>query len=410
MATSATWKIWMNFSRSRPPPEKSRFPSSAGRSRTACTASLWEQRSSPVNMRWRKWCRVARRACISGILAWTRIPRPPRATSRSKHSKVNRPKQRNTPKSRSWRLLDYGRLRLQQFGEQSGERRDVKRLLHHGSALLREMRQRSGIQQRAAHENEFGSRSSRARLNPFEEFLAVHARQIEIAKHEIVTVRGEMRQRLFRTGCAFHGHAPRRKPFLDDFADAFLVVHHVHRMSPQCSRSRGSGDRRPHRERWRADFFHELRQPHAKFRALARAGLHLDAAAVLLDDGRANRQTQAGAAARTLGGEKGIENFSDVFRSDAGTIVREYETDLAISALDGNSQDAAFALAGDGLLRVHDQIHENLVQELGVGFQRQAARRRAQFNRNILLRERSALLVNRCLQSLFRPHFLARQR
>ena len=77
---------------------------------------------------------------------------------------------------------------------------------------------------------------------------------------------------------------------------------------------------------------------------------------------------------------------------------------------DGNAQRAALAVAGDRLLGVDDQIHEDLMQEFGVGFQGQPRGRRRELNRNIFLRERRALLVNRRLQRFLRPHFFTRQR
>ena len=139
------------------------------------------------------------------------------------------------------------------------------------------MRHGAGIQQRAAHENKFGSGTPALRLHPLEKLLAIQAGQIEIAKHEIVAVRGEMRQRFFRTGRAFHRHAPRRKSFLHDLADAFFVVHHVDGMPaatpPTLPRAAiaglaaGSGA---------LAGLHVLRQQHAKFRAVALRGLHLD--------------------------------------------------------------------------------------------------------------------------------------
>jgi hypothetical protein len=95
--------------------------------------------------------------------------------------------------------------------------------------------------------------------------------------------------------------------------------------------------------------------------ASARFTADMDVAAMLLDDAVGQRQSQPGPAADRLGGEEGFEDAVDVFRRDAVS---------GIADADGHALAAAFgadgdALVLDGLGRIDQQVHEDLVQFRG---------------------------------------------
>ena len=147
-----------------------------------------------------------------------------------------------------------------------------------------------------------------------------------------------MRQRFFRTGRALHLHAPRRKAFLHDFADAFFVVHHVDGTSLQ--RGRG-GYRAAH---WPAPWAPRaaprcLPSPPAKSREIPRRlrrRLHFHRPAMFLHDGLANRQSQSSTASGTFRGEERIEDLRQIFRRDPRAVIRKYKCNFPVGGFDSD--------------------------------------------------------------------------
>src|SRR5262249_39054123 len=110
------------------------------------------------------------------------------------------------------------------------------------------------------------------------------------------------------------------------------------------------------------------RQDHGEGRAMTLAGaldgVDLDAAAVLLDDAVADRQTEAGPLADRLGGEEGVEDLAADLRRDAAAGVAERDAHRLVV---GGDADEEVALAAHRLDRVQHEVHEDLAHPRGVG-------------------------------------------
>ena len=107
--------------------------------------------------------------------------------------------------------------------------------------------------------------------------------------------------------------------------------------------------------------------------AVSRFAVHVDPAAVLLNDAVDHRQAQAGSLARTLRAEERFENPLDGFGVHAGARVGDRETDefpgprlgyrLAVSLVDLHvfRADRKLAPVRHGVARVDRQVHDDLL-------------------------------------------------
>src|SRR2546429_9106394 len=98
--------------------------------------------------------------------------------------------------------------------------------------------------------------------------------------------------------------------------------------------------------------------------ARARTTLHADLSGMFLDDAICNRQTKSGApgllafARRSLGGKERIVNPLNMFLSNSGARVGNYNTDaLAIGGCNSKS-----STAGHGISSIQEQIQKYLLQ------------------------------------------------
>lgn len=83
-------------------------------------------------------------------------------------------------------------------------------------------------------------------------------------------------------------------------------------------------------------------------------GLENDLAAVLLCNAVSDRESQAGAHARWLGGEKRLEDSTGDFLGHARTVVRHFNRDALPGDISGANPDpASAARMHEGLLGVH---------------------------------------------------------
>src|SRR5215472_1921688 len=87
---------------------------------------------------------------------------------------------------------------------------------------------------------------------------------------------------------------------------------------------------------------------------------------MLANDGHADAQAEAGAAAGTLGGVERIEDAWQSFRADADAVVLKRDADAVAAAARANLQAAGFADFADGLFGVGDEVQENLDKLVGV--------------------------------------------
>src|SRR5690349_4165969 len=94
--------------------------------------------------------------------------------------------------------------------------------------------------------------------------------------------------------------------------------------------------------------------------------LGFDEPAMLADDGHADAQAEAGAAAGTLGGVEGIEDARKSFGADADAVVLKGDDDAVAAAAGANLEAAGLADFADGLLGVGDEIQEDLDELVGV--------------------------------------------
>src|SRR5512135_2944579 len=104
------------------------------------------------------------------------------------------------------------------------------------------------------------------------------------------------------------------------------------------------------------------RQADAERRAPARFRLHLDAAAVVLDDAEDDGQPEPRSFADRLGGEERVIDLLQVLRRDALAVVLHHDMHVLLVS-QGSDHDPAIAV--DGLGRVGHQVEEDLVDLRG---------------------------------------------
>src|SRR3954471_9487798 len=105
--------------------------------------------------------------------------------------------------------------------------------------------------------------------------------------------------------------------------------------------------------------------------SLARRAVHLDVAAVALDDAVHDGEAEARALAHVLGGEEGVEDAGQDVRGDARAVVADRDPGPLGGGVPHDA-DGPSALA-QGLGGVGQQVHQHLVDLAG---QPQQARRR----------------------------------
>ena len=100
----------------------------------------------------------------------------------------------------------------------------------------------------------------------------------------------------------------------------------------------------------------------------AAGGKHFgfDVSAVLANDGHADAEPQAGAAAGTLGGVKGVEDARKRFWADAHAVILNGDRKLPADPAGTNLDAAGVADFADGLLGVGDQVQKHLNELVGV--------------------------------------------
>ena len=106
---------------------------------------------------------------------------------------------------------------------------------------------------------------------------------------------------------------------------------------------------------------------------------------MLLGDRVRHRQSQAGALADGLGREERIEDFRLHFLGHAGPVVVDLEDDGVAVGIVPRPQDqgAAAVRVEHGLLGVHDQVEENLLDLVRIGEHRRQARGQRFENRDV---------------------------
>src|SRR6266513_3821344 len=86
----------------------------------------------------------------------------------------------------------------------------------------------------------------------------------------------------------------------------------------------------------------------------------LDVSSVLANDGHADAEPQAGAAAGTLGGVKGIEDAWKCFGADAHAVILNGDGNLITVAARTDLDSAVVTNFADGLLGVGNKVQKNL--------------------------------------------------
>jgi hypothetical protein len=87
---------------------------------------------------------------------------------------------------------------------------------------------------------------------------------------------------------------------------------------------------------------------------------------VLANNGHADAETEAGAAAGTLGGVKGIEDAGQRFGADADTIILDGDHNLVAVASSTELDAASVTNFADSLLGVGDKVQKDLNELVGV--------------------------------------------
>src|SRR5262245_18922608 len=112
------------------------------------------------------------------------------------------------------------------------------------------------------------------------------------------------------------------------------------------------------------------RQADAKYTAAAKLAFHVNGAAVVADDCIAGRQTEAGSLADRLSRKEWFEHTVAVLRSDAATVVADFERDFIFrNASARRYRSAAVA----GLDRIRQYVQKHLIDFAGMA---QKARQR----------------------------------
>src|SRR5215475_5339930 len=108
----------------------------------------------------------------------------------------------------------------------------------------------------------------------------------------------------------------------------------------------------------------------SEFRIGTPFALHLDAPAVLIDDTVTNTEPQSHTFTDIFGGKKRIENFLNIFNSDAFAVIPHYDKALCVfldpANPDGRSSFRAM-LFFQRLQGVLQQIHQNLDNLVSIG-------------------------------------------
>src|SRR4029453_18391136 len=92
--------------------------------------------------------------------------------------------------------------------------------------------------------------------------------------------------------------------------------------------------------------FRNHRQVNSEGGAFFLAAIHLDAAAVILDDAVGDGKAEPRAHARLLGREKRIENFRKMLLLDAASVVAKIDAQPTVFPLEGGDPDGSSPIQG----------------------------------------------------------------
>src|SRR5208282_1893291 len=108
-------------------------------------------------------------------------------------------------------------------------------------------------------------------------------------------------------------------------------------------------------------------------------------------DGEGNRETESASAAGALRGEKWVEDFSHIFRRNAGAVVLDCYMNILANEGERDLNRAVVAAGRDGLFRVHHDVPKNLGEQLPVSFDRWKIIWRCEFYVDVLCAQRRLL-------------------
>ena len=135
-------------------------------------------------------------------------------------------------------------------------------------------------------------------------------------------------------------------------------------------------------------------------RAAAGKYFGFDVSAVFANDGHADAEPQAGAAAGTLGGVKGVEDARKRFGADADAVILNSDRKLLTGATGTNLDAAGVADFADGLLGVGDQVQKDLNELVGVPDDAGKIALRMEIHLDIVTAQRVFLQLKRALEKV----------
>lgn len=194
-------------------------------------------------------------------------------------------------------------------------------------------------------------------------------REIQVAKKDVVEALGEEGKSLLDGFRAIHVQVSGGKAFGKKAAKAFFIVENKNgaatkrievgwRESALSAEGRAGRSRRSRLER--------RGKIHGKCGATRGQSGGLDGAAVLADNGQADAEAEAGAAAGTLGGVKRIEQAGDGIRRKPHAVILESSGKTRALARKTNLDSSRIADFANGLFSVGDEIQKNLDELIGV--------------------------------------------
>ena len=214
----------------------------------------------------------------------------------------------------------------------------------------------------AGDEDEAAGQFGRSLLKGAIQLKAVHAGHFHIAQNQIKRLLRDGFERRFATVDDANRMPQISQQALNYFGHAIFVVHHQNAV------------RSPILNIWPRPIIGDQqiaitdcnRQHQVKRCAFIGNAVHPDFAAVVVQNVVANRQTQPGAFADRLGGEKRIEDASQQMFGNAWAGVADVDRDFVANPFSNHAQNAA-ATFGHRLMRVADQIEKHLLQLIRIG-------------------------------------------
>src|SRR5437016_4754801 len=190
---------------------------------------------------------------------------------------------------------------------------------------------------------------------------------MQVTEKHVVTDPPEMSESLVGGRGTIHAQSPGRKAFLKKHAEALFIVENKYRAAREKIGLRPNRFRRGHPAFQRCGMLvGSAREIDGEGRAASRECFGFDVTAVFANDGHADAEPQAGAAAGTLGGVKGIKDARKRLGADADAVVLNGDRKLVNDAAGTNLDAAGVADFADGLLGVSDQVQKDLNELVGV--------------------------------------------